>query len=267
MKAISNRKITSQVTSHFAVPELPHYKNSAFEGPLDLLLHLIRSNEVDITDIPIAEITEQYLQALDQMESLDLSLAGEYLVIAATLIEIKARMLLPQIPILGEEEPEDPRAELVARLLEYQKYQDVIETLQTWEEMRRRIYFRGALDNADDYILPVPEGEAHVNQLYQALTRLLEQSGLSEAAITTITPRRRLSLRLTMTAISRKISSSPSGIAFENLFQLPCARYEIVLVFLGLLELLRYGKVRFEQSYLLDSILLFPIAGEITESE
>src|ERR1041385_4079945 len=126
---------------------MPHFKTTAFEGPLDLLLHLIRANQVDIYDIPIAAITEQYLDALEQMEELDLGIAGEYVVIAATLIEIKSRLLLPQPPVSIEEEAEDPRAELVARLLEYQQYQGSVETLRGWEELRRLIFFRGALEN------------------------------------------------------------------------------------------------------------------------
>src|ERR1051325_3415358 len=115
---------------------MPHFKTPAFEGPLDLLLHLIRANQVDIYDIPIAEITQQYLDTLELMEELDLSIAGEYVVIAATLIEIKSRLLLPQPPASSEEEAEDPRAELVARLLEYQQYQGTGETLRGWAEVR-----------------------------------------------------------------------------------------------------------------------------------
>src|SRR5437764_5018 len=169
--------------------QMPHFKTPAFEGPLDLLLHLIRANQVDIYDIPIAEITQQYFAAMERMEALDLSVAGEYVVIAATLIEIKSRLLLPQQPLAGDEEAEDPRAELVARLLEYQQYQGTVETLRGWEELRRLIFFRGALENADDYILPVPEGEANVAQLYQALHRLLTEAGVEDRPITAVTPR------------------------------------------------------------------------------
>src|SRR5690242_20124623 len=112
---------------------LPHFKTPVWEGPLDLLLHLIRAHEVDIYDIPIAEITQQYLVTMELMEALDLAVAGEYVVMAATLIEIKSRMLLPQAPAqAGEESEEDPRAELVARLLEYQQYQGTVETLRGW---------------------------------------------------------------------------------------------------------------------------------------
>ena len=228
---------------------MPSVKTPAFEGPLDLLLHLIRANEVDIYDIPIAEITRQYLDYMELMEALDLALAGEYVVVAATLIEIKSRLLLPQTPPpAGEEEAEDPRAELVARLLEYQQYRGTVETFQTWEELRRQIFFRAAMENTEDYILPVPEGEAHPLQLYQALHRLLVEAGVDDRPITTVTPRRRLSLRLKMAEIARRImAAGEAGLRFDDLFELPCPRYDIVLAFLALLELLRFGRVRCEQ--------------------
>src|SRR3954468_14247280 len=166
---------------------MPHFKTPAFEGPLDLLLHLIRANQVEISDIPIAEITEQYLAMMDLFEELDLQVAGEYVLLAATLIEIKSRLLLPQAPPQpGEEPEEDPRAELVARLREYQLYQGTVETLRTWEEMRRSLYFRGATEDTDDYVLPMPEGEATPVQLYRALHRLLSETGVDEKPVTAV---------------------------------------------------------------------------------
>src|SRR5258708_7788961 len=106
-----------------ASPNRPQFRLPAFEGPLDLLLHLIRENKVDIYDIPIAEIARQYMDYLARWEELDLAVAGEYLVIAATLLEIKSRLLLPQPPPPESDEDSDPRAELVQKLLEYQQYQ------------------------------------------------------------------------------------------------------------------------------------------------
>jgi segregation and condensation protein A len=227
----------------------PHFRLSSFEGPLDLLLQLVRANEVDVYDIPIAEITEQYLAALDRMEELDLAVAGEYLVMAATLIEIKSRMLLPQPPSIGtDDEAEDPRAELVARLLEYQQYRAVVDTFRDWEESRRQLFFRGP-ESADDYILPVPEGEASVAQLCQALHRLLESAGLDDRTVTAVTPRRRLSLRLKMIEIAARIrAAGPDGMAFDSLFELPCPLYDIVLAFLALLELLKMGRIDVRQA-------------------
>jgi segregation and condensation protein A len=228
---------------------MPHFKTPAFEGPLDLLLHLIRANEVDIYDIPIAEITRQYLEYMALFEALDLQIAGEYVVIAATLIEIKSRMLLPAPPPQpgDAENAEDPRAELVARLLEYQQYQSAVETFRTWEERRRLIFFRGALENRDDYILPVPESEARPDQLLQALHQLLAKAGVDDRPVTSVTPRRRLSLRLKMAEILRRLAAHSDGLAFDALFDLPCPRYDIVITFLALLELLRLGRIHAEQ--------------------
>ena len=246
---------------------VPQFKMTAFEGPLDLLLHLIRANQVDIYDIPIAAITQQYLDYMDLWEALDLTVAGEYVLIAATLIEIKSRLLLPRPKAADpEDEMDDPRSELVQRLLDYQQYQAMLDTLRTWEEQRRHIHFRGAMENTDDYILPVPSGEAHVNQLYHALHRLLVEAGVDERPVTSVTPRRRLSLRLKMAEIARKIErAGEGGVAFDSLFELPCPRYDIVLTFLALLELLRHGRIRCEQSALHALIWLYAIIEEAGE--
>ena len=252
------------------LPTMPTFRTPAFEGPLDLLLHLIRANEVEIENIPIALITTQYLDYLAEFRALDLTIAGEYLVLAATLIEIKSRMLLPTPPPSENsgEEPEDPRAELVAQLLEYQSFKGTVETMRGWEDLRRQLYFRGAAENVDDYILPVPAGQANVMQLYEALHRLLTEAGVDDKPVTTVTPRKRLSLRLKMLEVARRVENSGEhGTPFSSLFELPCPRYDIVLTFLALLELLKYGRVRAEQEGLCDEILLFLLANveEVTE--
>jgi segregation and condensation protein A len=115
----------------------------SFDGPLDLLLHLVRANEVDILDIPILEITRQYQDYLDLLRELNLEIAGEYLVMAATLVHIKSRMLLPPDPVDGEEaRSEDPRAELAQQLLEYQRYKQAAENLQAIDSVRSLIWTR-----------------------------------------------------------------------------------------------------------------------------
>jgi segregation and condensation protein A len=243
------------------------FKLPVFEGPLDLLLHLIRERQLDIYDIPIAEITQQYLEYLALWESMDLAIAGEYLVMAATLVEIKSRMLLPAPPPLeGEEEPEDPRAELVQRLLEYQRYQGTVETLREWEEFRRNLYFRGALENPEDYVLPMAEGEMNALALVKALHRVLAAAGVDEEPVSAVVPRKRVSLRMKMAEVLRRVRANPEGIAFECLFELPCYRYEIVLTFLALLELLRLGRVRAAQKRIDEGITLTPVAMEAEAS-
>ncbi len=217
--------LTSHGTSVASRASFPHFASPVFEGPLDLLLHLIRANEVDIYDIPIAEITQQYLSYLALLEALDLEVAGEYVVIAATLIEIKSRLLLPQTPPPTDEDVEDPRAELVARLVEYQQFQGIVETMRGWEELRRQIFFRGAYVSADDYILPIPDGEADISQLLNSLQRMLSASGMNERPVTSVVPRRRLTLRLKMAELSRRATGSGEhGIEFTMLFSLPCPR-------------------------------------------
>jgi len=123
-----------------------------FEGPLDLLLFLIKKSEVDIYDIPIASITRQYLEYVAILQMLDLEGAGDFILLAATLIRIKAQMLLPKSPEAEEEEEEDPRQELVRRLLEYQRYKEVAEHLSVFEANERFFYGRGHRDlNFDDH--------------------------------------------------------------------------------------------------------------------
>jgi segregation and condensation protein A len=246
-----------------APPTAPRFKLAAFEGPLDLLLHLIRERELDIYDIPIADITQQYLAYLAHWESMDLAIAGEYLVIAATLVEIKSRMLLPAPPPTeGDDEAEDPRAELVQRLLEYQRYQGTVETLREWEEFRRNLYFRGALENPDDYVLPMASGEMSASALVNALRRMLAAAGVDDDPVTAVIPRRRVSLRMKMAEVLRRVRSHPEGVGFETLFELPCYRYEIVLTFLALLELLRLGRVRAAQKRPDIDIVLTPVEAE-----
>lgn len=249
-------------TSFLNTP-LPYFKTQAFEGPLDLLLHLIRINKVDIYDIPIAEITEQYLAYVALLEQIDLASVGEYVVVAATLIEIKSRLLLPLSSSESSEEEDDPRTELVARLLEYQSFHGAVETLRDWEAFRRTLYFRSATEQSDDYILPIAEAEADVSQLFHALSRLLAQAGVDEKPVTAVTPRRRLSLRLKMAEMLRHLQrAGDEGLMFESLFDLPCPCYDIVLVFLGLLELIKQERVRFVQRGAMQEIRLYFVMEE-----
>lgn len=148
------------------------FKLPRFEGPLDLLLHLIKRDEIDIYDIPIAHITKQYLETLELMRALDLDVAGEFLVMAATLMRIKAKMLLP-LPRSDEEEDEgDPREELVQRLLEYRLYKEASESLKSQEGERRGLFERGMVPTEDD-AGPLPLASATLFDLLEALNRVL----------------------------------------------------------------------------------------------
>src|SRR5262245_40897897 len=117
-------------------------KLDVFEGPLDLLLHLVKKDEVDLTDIPIAKITDQYMGYLELFQQLDLDVAGEYLVMAATLLHLKSRTLLPHEETLEEEEGDDPRADLVRQLLEYQRFKEAAEMLNRRDLLERDVFAR-----------------------------------------------------------------------------------------------------------------------------
>ncbi|MEJ5252729.1 MAG: segregation/condensation protein A [Chthonomonadetes bacterium] len=227
-----------------------------FEGPLDLLLHLVRENKVSITDIPIALITDQYLEYLRMMEELDLEIASEFLVMAATLLEIKSRMLLPKPPRPADEEEEDPRAELTARLIEYQKYKALVETLQAWESERKQWFFRSPDAPMPDYELPIPVGELTPQHLLRALERLLAEA-IDTPPPAILIPRKRLSLRLKIVEVWRRIQGAQEGLRFEDLLDTPFTRWEVLLTFLAVLELMRQGRVEARQEDLFGEITLW----------
>ncbi|MDQ2799457.1 MAG: segregation/condensation protein A [Armatimonadota bacterium] len=244
-----------------AVPaaSLPPVVLPAFEGPLDLLLHLIREHRVDIADIPIVQITDQYLAYLRAMEAMNLNVAGEFLLMAATLLEIKSRMLLPKPPRVEEaEEGDDPRAELIQRLEDYQRYKAFIETLAEWEDDRRALFFRGQADYGGLYELPVGFGDLHPGALLKALNRMLAEAGDDGGEAVTSVRRQKITLRLAMAALWRKVQrGGVDGILLEECFERPFVRLEIVMTFLALLELLRQGRVGARQDALMGQIHLY----------
>ena len=240
-------------------PALPPVVLPVFEGPLDLLLHLIREHKIDIADIPIVQVTDYYLAYLRAMEAMNLTVAGEFLLIAATLLEIKSRMLLPKPPKEESEagdEGEDPRTELIQRLLDYQRYKTFVETLAGWEDDRRHLFFRGQAAYGDLYELPVSFGELSSHSLLKALQRLLTEAGIGEEDVTSVR-RQKITLRLAMASLWRKVQSAgKAGVVLDECFERPLVRLEIVMTFLALLELLRHGSVSAIQSAMLGEIWL-----------
>jgi len=234
-----------------------------FEGPLDLLLHLIREQELDIYDIPIARVTDQYLLYLQRMEQLDLDVAGEFLVMAATLIELKSRLLLPRPPAPAVEEGPDPRAELVQRLLEYEKYREVASLLRDQEETCRLLYSR-TVEVDPEELPPVPSAAVTTADLLAALKRVLERAS-TEKAPAAVIPRRRITLRLKMGEILRRLRESGGRLLFHDLFSPERTRTEVVMAFLALLELLRQRRVDAAQERCLGEIVIFQTAGEAAE--
>lgn len=252
-----------------AVPTLPPVRLSAFEGPLDLLLHLVRAGRMDVFDLPIATLCDQYLAYLAAMEALDLNIAGEFLVMAATLLEIKSRLLLPPPPREESESEDseaeaDPRAELVQRLLEYGRYQSIAESLRGVEGERRSLFFRAATEYGREFAPPPRFGEMSADALLKALQRMLEAMGIEEAgerAVTSIRRRKitlRMKMRETMAWVER---AGPDGLGLDALLpEPPFARLEVVLLFLSLLELLRSGTIRVIQETFCGEIRVFFVA-------
>jgi segregation and condensation protein A len=227
-----------------------------FEGPLDLLLHLIREAKIDIYDIPIAEITAQYLGTLAVLEALDLAVAGEFLVMAATLMEIKSRMLLPRPPVAlpEEEEGEDPRSELVQRLLEYEQYKQLAERFRALEEEGRLRFTRSAPPDEGE---SVPLEELRPDDLIRALRRMLASFAEAGPPIASL-QRERINLRLRMRELWARLQDSADPLSFRALFgdgPRP-SRLEVIVTFLALLELLRLGRIRVFQSHPLADLLL-----------
>jgi segregation and condensation protein A len=222
-------------------------KLDVFEGPLDLLLHLIRENEVDIHDIPIAAIAAQYFEYLSLMRELNLDAAGEYLLMAATLAWIKSRLLLP--PQEGDEDDEaDPRLDLVARLLEYQRYREVAEQLGERPLLGRDVF---AARGAEADARPEAERELDVDlfKLVQAFREVLRRANVDAHPHAVETER--VTVIECMREVMQRLAGRPL-LAFDELFETRAgeapSRPRLVATFLALLELTRLAAVRLYQS-------------------
>lgn len=226
-------------------------KLDIFEGPLDLLLYLIKKNELDIHDIPINVITDQYLEYLNLMQLLDLDIAGEFLVMAATLMHIKSKMLLPpeEVPADAEAEEADPREELVRRLLEYKRFKEAAATLKQHEEERSRYFTRFAplpeLDGGDS-----PFWEASLFDLITAFSKVLK--GMPKEVFHQII-KDEFTVAEKVHEIFHRLVENKT-IFFSSLFQKAKNRFEAITVFLALLELIRLKEIRITQNRLFDEI-------------
>ncbi len=227
-----------------------------FEGPLDLLLYLIKREEIDIYDIPIERITTQYLEYLNLMKMLDLNIAGEFIVMAATLLMIKSRMLLPveERPETEEEDEVDPRWDLVRQLLEYKKFKDVAGHLQACEFRQANMFTRGA-----DPDVPVEAegglgvGEVSLFDLISALNKVLKNAKTEElgeifAERFTVADKIETLLR---------VVREQEEVSFARLFNNLATRGEVVCTFLALLELIRLHQVGARQAGEFGEILIY----------
>jgi segregation and condensation protein A len=213
----------------------------AFEGPLDLLLYLIRRQNLDILDIPIAEITRQYMSYIDVMRGLQLELAGEYLVMAATLAEIKSRMLLPRPAAAGEEEA-DPRAELVRRLQEYERFKQAAIDIEALHRVDRDT-FPASAELVDRRVVKLQPNVS----LQEMLSALKDVLGRAEMFAHHHISRERLSVRQRMSEVLDAMRSQ-AFVEFVSLFRAEEGRMGVTVTFIAILELLREGLVEIVQS-------------------
>jgi len=223
-------------------------KLEIFEGPLDLLLHLIRKNEVDIYDIPIALITRQYLQYLDMMREMNINLAGEFLVMASTLTHIKSRMLLPSLRAQqDDEENEDPRVDLVEQLKEHMRIKAAAKKLEERPRLGVDVFHREVGRREVEEVLSRQDEEpvlaVGLFELLEAFHNLMKRRGQN---ITLALPSKAISLEARMTQLLEMFRRKPDW-AFEDCFPQELTRADLVVTFLALLELCRLGMIKLYQ--------------------
>lgn len=250
------------------------YKLEKFEGPLDLLLHLIEKNKVDIYDIPIVEITQQYLDYVSQMDREDLNIVSDFLVMAATLLDIKSKMLLP-VEVNEEGEEEDPRAELVARLLEYKRYKMMAQELADLEETAQGLLFKEPtvpkevakyeppvdLDNLLDGLTL-----ARLQRIFESvMKRQQDKVDPIRSSFGTI-KKEPVSLEnkiLDVMGYARKHRS----FSFRQMLERQCDKLEVVVTFLAILELMKLGKIQLTQEHIFDDMYIETLEAEGEETE
>ena len=229
-----------------------------FEGPLDLLLYLIKRDELDIYDISLERITQQYLEYLQAFKQLNIDVAGEFVVMAANLIYLKSRSLLPadQQPPPEDVDEEDPRWDLIRQLIEYKKFKEAASNLQTRELEQERIFARIA-DGSMPETAPLPLGEVGIFQLINAFQNVIKRLEAKEDL------REIFGENFTVSDKIERILQGLAGggsVRFSDLFTRMASRVEIVVTFLALLELIRLKQVRAIQADQFQEIEIAPIA-------
>lgn len=224
-----------------------------FEGPLDLLLHLIKQADIDICDISILEITKQYMDYINKMEEMNLNIASEYLIMAAELLEMKSNMLLPRPKLEDDEYEEDPREKLIKRLLEYEQYKQVTDDFKKLELSRREVYTKEP-SNLKEFKVEVDEtGNGSIEDLLLAFQKFLERKELEKPLNTKIT-NKEYSVGVRSNEI-RTILKNKKKLYFDELFEEFNKTY-VVVTFLSVLNLARKQELKIEQENNFEKIYL-----------
>ena len=241
LAVVQGQAIDSLPKDLYIPPDALEVFLDAFEGPLDLLLYLIRKENLDILDIPIAEITRQYTDYIELIQNMRLELAGEYLVMAAMLAEIKSRMLLPR-PAAVEEDEEDPRAELVRRLQEYERYKQAAEDIDELPRMGRDVFqAEASADNRKVVRLPP---EVQLTDLISAFQDVMKRASMYAHHHVQLES---LSVRERMSSVLERIRAS-SFTRFNDLFTVEEGRMGVVVTFLAILELSKESLLEISQA-------------------
>lgn len=245
--------MSKPLTEH---PYQPVIRIPDFEGPLDLLLHLIKENKMDIYDIKIVTITSQYMDYLHQRQSHRLEVAGDYFVMTATLMNIKSQMLLPKPPVDEEEAEEDeidPRQELVDQLLEYQRYKKAAGELKNKESFRQQEFTRPAMHVPRELIAAHVEPGVTIDQLQAAYAQVLKNRRLNQPLVETVAAEK-VSVAQRMGDVVKQVKKGP--VRFTTLFENDRTRDSLVTTFLAILELSRHRRINLQQAELFGPIIL-----------
>jgi segregation and condensation protein A len=245
------------------LPMTYQLKLDIFEGPLDLLLHLIKEQKMEIHDIPVAEISRQYLKYMELMTDLNLEVAGEYLVMAAELTRLKSKMLLPSHGD-GEdgEDGIDPRDELTRRLLEYQRYKSAAGDLRQLEYDRQQLFSRGSeiqIEEGEEEVIV----DATIFDLFSAFKEVLNQRTFKED----------IEIKITTLSVSERVNrvldtlNENESVTFESLFAESLSKQEVIVTFLALLELMRMSLIRVQQGSQFEAIRIYRTADRESQEE
>lgn len=229
-----------------------NFKINEFEGPLDLLLHLIKESKMDIMNIEIEKITEQYMTYLDLQEKMNLEVASEYLVLASELVEIKSKMLLPVTKNDSDEEVEDPREELVNRLIEYQTYKEITKVLHEKECIRREIYTKSP-ENVKNYVEEsIVNTDISLDDLVEAFKRYLKRKKANKPLDTKVTVNE-ISVSSRCSDI-KNLLRKKGKVSFFELFPVVTKEY-VIATFLAILEMAKLGELVIVQDNTFDNII------------
>ena len=241
LAVVQGKPLESLPQDLYIPPEALKVFLEAFEGPLDLLLYLIRKDNIDIADIRVAEITRQYVEYIDLMQDMQLELAGEYLVMSAMLAEIKSRILLPKPPGIAEDE-EDPRAELIRRLQEYERYKQAAEDIDALPRLGRDV-FQASAEPIEKKVVTLPP-EVELKELIAAFQDVMKRASMYAHHHVQMES---LSVRERMSSVLSKVNSTHFT-SFMDLFTVEEGRMGVVVSFLAILELVKESLIDLTQA-------------------